>query len=411
MAKRTLIFFIMFIFVVIAASGCGKERPDVSLSIWTSAEEKEIMTDFIEAFKEEYADETDFDNFVVTISEEDETTCRDTVLADPEGAADLYTFASDQLDNLQREHALLPITDNTEQIIADNGGENSAAILSSSRDGALYAYPMVASNGYFMYYNSAYFSEQDVTSLDQMLDIAAKNGKKVAMDFSSGWYTYSFFKGAGFDVQMNEDRTTNSCNWNGQTDRYTGVDVAEAMLAIAGHDGFLNCKDEDFIKGVQDGTIIAGVNGTWNANNVEAAYQEHYNATKLPTYTLAGDQVQMHSFSGYKLLGINAYTKNPDWAMRIASWLTNEENQLTRFRKRGEGPSNIKAASSEEVQAAPAIKALSEQSAYSHLQNVAETFWTPTFKFGTTIAGGNRDKTDLQKLLDTLTQGITSNTK
>ena len=129
MAKRTLIFFIMFIFVVIAASGCGKERPDVSLSIWTSAEEKEIMTDMIEAFKEEYADETDFDNFVVTISEEDETTCRDTVLADPEGAADLYTFASDQLDNLQREHALLPITDNTEQIIADNGGENSAAIL------------------------------------------------------------------------------------------------------------------------------------------------------------------------------------------------------------------------------------------------------------------------------------------
>ena len=76
MAKRTLIFFIMFIFVVIAASGCGKERPDVSLSIWTSAEEKEIMTDMIEAFKEEYADETDFDNFVVTISEEDETTCR-----------------------------------------------------------------------------------------------------------------------------------------------------------------------------------------------------------------------------------------------------------------------------------------------------------------------------------------------
>lgn len=408
MARRTLIFFTMVIFLAIAAGGCGTEQANVSLSIWTSADEQEIMKEMIESFKEHYVKEADFE---ITISEEDEKTCRDTVLADPAGAADLYTFASDQLDNLQREHALLPITDNTEQIISDNGGADSAAVLSSSKDGTLYAYPMVASNGYFMYYNTAYFTENDVTSFDRMLDIAAKHGKKVAMDFTSGWYIYSFFKGAGLDVEMNEDRVTNSCNWNDKTTSYTGVDVANAMLAIAGHEGFLNCTDENFVKGVKDGTIIAGINGAWNTNNVEEAYKENYNAVKLPTFTLAGNQVQMHSFSGYKLLGINAHTKYPEWAMRLASWLTNEENQLTRFRKRGEGPSNINAAASEEVQAAPAIKALSEQAAYSHLQNVAETFWTPTFKFGTTIAGGNRDKADLQKLLDAMTEGITSDTE
>ena len=377
MARRTLICFMMVIFLAIAVSGCGTEQANVSLSIWTSADEQEIMKEMIESFQEQYEKEAQFE---ITISEEDEKTCRDTVLADPAGAADLYTFASDQFDNLQREHALLPITDNAEQIISNNGGPDSAAVLSSSKDGTLYAYPMVASNGYFMYYNTDYFTENDVTSFDHMLDIAAQNGKKVAMDFTSGWYIYSFFKGAGLDVEMNEDRVTNSCNWNDSSSSYTGVDVANAMLAIAGHEGFLNCTDENFVNGVKDGTIIAGINGAWNASNVKEAYKEHYNAAKLPTYTLAGNQVQMHSFAGYKLLGINAHTKNPEWAMRLAAWLTNEENQLTRFRKRGEGPSNIKAAASEEVQAAPAIKALSEQSAYSHLQNVAETFWTPTFK-------------------------------
>lgn len=408
MARRTLICFIMVIFLAIAVSGCGAERANVSLSIWTSADEQEIMKEMIESFQEHYEKEAQFE---ITISEEDEKTCRDTVLADPAGAADLYSFASDQFDNLQRENALLPITDNTEQIISDNGGPDSAAVLSSSKDGTLYAYPMVASNGYFMYYNTAYFTENDITSFDRMLDIAAENGKKVAMDFTSGWYIYSFFKGAGLDVEMNEDRVTNSCNWNDRSSSYTGVDVANAMLAIAGHDGFLNCTDENFVNGVKDGTIIAGINGAWNSGNVEEAFKENYNAAKLPTFTLAGNQVQMHSFAGYKLLGINAHTKNPEWAMRLAAWLTNEENQLTRFRKRGEGPSNVKAAASEEVQAAPAIKALSEQSAYSHLQNVAETFWTPTFKFGTTIAGGNRDKADLQKLLDVMTEGITSATE
>lgn len=408
MARRTLICFIMVIFLAVAVSGCGTEQANVSLSIWTSADEQEIMKEMIESFQEHYEKEAQFE---ITISEEDEKTCRDTVLADPAGAADLYSFASDQFDNLQRENALLPITDDTEQIISDNGGPDSAAVLSSSKDGTLYAYPMVASNGYFMYYNTAYFTENDITSFDRMLDIAAENGKKVAMDFTSGWYIYSFFKGAGLDVEMNEDRVTNSCNWNDRSTSYTGVDVANAMLAIAGHDGFLNCTDENFVNGVKDGTIIAGINGAWNSGNVEEAFKENYNAAKLPTYTLAGNQVQMHSFAGYKLLGINAHTKNPEWAMRLAAWLTNEENQLTRFRKRGEGPSNVKAAASEEVQAAPAIKALSEQSAYSHLQNVAETFWTPTFKFGTIIAGGNRDKADIQKLLDVMTEGITSATE
>ncbi len=408
MARRTLICFIMVIFLAVAVSGCGTEQANVSLSIWTSADEQEIMKEMIESFQEHYEKEAQFE---ITISEEDEKTCRDTVLAGPAGAADLYSFASDQFDNLQRENALLPITDDTEQIISDNGGPDSAAVLSSSKDGTLYAYPMVASNGYFMYYNTAYFTENDITSFDRMLDIAAENGKKVAMDFTSGWYIYSFFKGAGLDVEMNEDRVTNSCNWNDRSSSYTGVDVANAMLAIAGHDGFLNCTDENFVNGVKDGTIIAGINGAWNSGNVEEAFKENYNAAKLPTFTLAGNQVQMHSFAGYKLLGINAHTKNPEWAMRLAAWLTNEENQLTRFRKRGEGPSNVKAAASEEVQAAPAIKALSEQSAYSHLQNVAETFWTPTFKFGTTIAGGNRDKADIQKLLDVMTEGITSATE
>ena len=408
MARRTLICFIMVIFLAVAVSGCGTEQANVSLSIWTSADEQEIMKEMIESFQEHYEKEAQFE---ITISEEDEKTCRDTVLADPAGAADLYSFASDQFDNLQRENALLPITDNTEQIVSDNGGPDSAAVLSSSKDGTLYAYPMVASNGYFMYYNTAYFTENDITSFDRMLDIAAENGKKVAMDFTSGWYIYSFFKGAGLDVEMNENRVTNSCNWNDRSSSYTGVDVANAMLAIAGHDGFLNCTDENFVNGVKDGTIIAGINGAWNSGNVEEAFKENYNAAKLPTFTLAGNQVQMHSFAGYKLLGINAHTKNPEWAMRLAAWLTNEENQLTRFRKRGEGPSNVKAAASEEVQAAPAIKALSEQSAYSHLQNVAETFWTPTFKFGTTIAGGNRDKADIQKLLDVMTEGITSATE
>ena len=57
-------------------------------------------------------------------------------------------------------------------------------------DGVLYAYPLTADNGYFLYYNKAYFSEEDVQSLDRMLSAAAAAGRLVAMDWSSAWYVY-----------------------------------------------------------------------------------------------------------------------------------------------------------------------------------------------------------------------------
>ena len=385
-------------------SGCGKsELPVVNLSVWGSGEDSEFLRKAVESFGEYYSGEAQFN---ITISEESEITCKETVLADPAAAADVFCFAADQFDDLYRAGALHEITIDADRIIEENGGEGSGAVRCAERNGALYAYPATASNGYFLYYNKAYFSEEDIRSFDRMLDIAADNGKKVSMDLSSGWYIYSFFKGAGLNVEMKEDGSSNICDWNSVDKPIKGIDVAEAMLKIAKHKGFASGADEEFKAGIADGTIIAGINGTWNAHAVQEAFGDNYAAAKLPEYTAAGQSIQMCSFAGYKLLGVNAYSENAEWAMRLAQWITNEENQTLRFRMRGEGPSNINAAASPDVQASPAIVALGEQSEYGYIQNVAETFWTPTYIFGTTIAGGNTDNIPLQQLLDDMVHGI-----
>ena len=53
----------------------------------------------------------------------------------------------------------------------------------------------------------------------------------------------------------------------------------------------------------------------------------------------------MSSFTGYKMMGVNAYSKYPEWAAKLADWLTNEENQTIRFEERNQGPSNTKCSS------------------------------------------------------------------
>ena len=272
--------------------------------------------------------------------------------------------------------------------------------------GVLYAYPLTADNGYFLYYNKAYFSDEDIQSLERMLELAAQSGRLVAMDWSSAWYVYAFFGNTGLTVGLNPDGLTNYCTWNSTDGDIRGVDVAESMLAIAASPGFANMTDQEFLAGVQNGSVIAGVSGVWNAVAVQDVWGEDTGAAKLPSYTCAGRQVQMASFSGCKLIGVNAYSKHPEWAARLAEWITSEENQRLRFEQRGQGPANIDAANSPQVQSSPAIAALLAQSEFSQLQRVGGKFWDPVSEFALNMAAGNPSGASLQAQLDRLAEGV-----
>jgi len=378
---------------------------NVSLVLWGAEEDQTMLQGMVDSFKTAYADKAVFD---IQLGVQSESTAKDTVLTDVEAAADVFAFADDQLGELINAGALQPVSIDADAIIEANGGADAGSVKAATQDGTLYAYPMTADNGYFMFYDKSYFTADDVKSLDKMMEVAAAAGKKITVDFSSGWYLYSFFQGAGLTLGLNDDGVTNFCTWNATDGKYKGADVAAAMLAIANNPGFVSVQDAEFATGITDGTIIAGINGTWNAATAATAWGDNYAAVKLPTYTVAGDQVQMSSFAGYKLVGVNAYSANAGWAMLLAEWITNHDNQVIRFETRGLGPSNVEAAASAEVQASPAIAALLAQSAYATVQRVGGNFWDPTAAYGAIIAAGNSEGTDLQILVDNMVQGITA---
>ena len=378
---------------------------DVTLKVWVGDNaDIEWINGVIDAYKAAHPG----NNYTIDVNIVSEGDCKSTVLADPEAAADVFTFADDQFNDLYAAGALQQVMIDADEIVAANGGADATVVLAASKDGELYAYPATASNGYFMFYNKEYFTEEDVQSLDKMMEIAAAAGKKVGFPVSNGWYLYSFFQGAGLEMHINEDGITNSCNWNATDTAITGVQVAEAILAICANPGFTNADSDPFVTGVKDGSIIAGVSGTWNANVAAEAWGENYAACKLPTYTVAGQQVQMGSFAGFKLVGVNPFSENVGEAMMFAEFMTNYENQMGRFEIRAEGPSNVEAASSEIVKSAPAIAALAAQAAYADVQRVADNYWANAETLGKILVNGNADGTDLQTLLDNAVTGITA---
>ena len=398
------------IFCAMAVTGCGvAEEPviedteiqKVELVVWGAEEDKELMEQIIQSFQANYQGQADFE---ISFEAQGESQCKDVLLGGLEEGADVFTFADDQLNALAAAGALDPI-ENADEIRSRN---LSSTVEAATVNDQLYAYPLTADNGYFLYYNKRYITEEQAKTLDGILEAAAAKEKLFTMDWTSAWYVYSFFGNTGLEVGLNDDGITNYCTWNQMDGDIRGLDVAQAMLRIADNPGFANCTDEEFMNGVKDGSVIAGVSGVWNSVAVKEAWGENAGAAKLPTYTCDNRQVQMASFSGCKLIGVNAYSEYPEWASRLAEWITNEENQRLRFEMRGQGPSNIVVANSEQISQSPAIAALLEQSEFSQLQRVGGKFWDPVSKFAGNIAAGNPSRQSLQEQLDEMTEEVSA---
>lgn len=420
MKKKVLSLLLLSAVLVTMISGCGASQTDreasetivenaqnaqqsgtVKLSVWAEENNFDMLNQMIDSFKQKYAGQADFE---IELIVQGDGTAKDAALADIHNMADVITMPDDQLLGFIAAGAI-EVVPNAEEIKKANLPD---AVAAASYNDILYAYPCTADNGYFLYYDKNYFTEEDVKSMDRILEVAEEAGKKVSMEFNSGWYLYSFFGGTGLDFGLNDDGVTNHCNWNTTEGSIKGVDVAQALLDICASPAFAPQADGSFVEGAQAGEVIAGISGVWNAVAIKEIWGSDYGACKLPTYTCAGKQIQMSSFKGYKMIGVNAYSENKEWAHKFADWITNEENQNLRFELRNQGPSNINAAASEEVKKVPAILAVIEQSEYGSLQRVGNSYWGACTSFADTIAAGNPDQIPLQELMDKMVKGITA---
>ena len=194
-------------------SGCQKNAPapaaqeqtpdsdTVNLTVWGGEEDEELLLQIIDGFLAKYQGQA---NFAITYEPQSESSCTDALMADLEHGADVFAFADDQLNTLVAAGALEPV-ENAETI---KGANLPEAVASASVGDTLYALPLTADNGYFLYYNKKYFSENDIQSLDRMLEIAAQHDKKVSMEWDSGWYVYSLFGNTGLTVGLNPEQNS-----------------------------------------------------------------------------------------------------------------------------------------------------------------------------------------------------------
>ena len=380
--KKKLCMLMALLMVCLSAAACAET---IELKVWSSQPDQALLEELCNAFAAEHPE----NEWKFTYGVVGEADAQARYLEDPAAAADVFSYPDDQIIKLVKADALYEVTRNRDQIIAEN---SAGAINAATYDGVLYGYPMTADNGYFLYYDKSVLTEEDVQTLDGILAAAEKAGKKFNMNVADGWYLASFFLGNGCQLTLDADGKQ-ICDFNNEK----GLAAAEAIKALCDHPAFL-AGGQDLLQGSIGDTICAGICGTWISSAVKEKLGDNYAACKLPTFTCGGEQVQMGSFLGCKILGVNTQTAHPVEAMELAEYLTNEQSQLRRFEVLGYGPSNVNVAASEVVASEPALAALAAQSAYAISQHVLGGYWTPAGAFGAELVAHNGS--DLQAILD-----------
>ena len=343
---------ILAILSALLLTGCAAPRQ--MIRIWVAENTLDFTRRQAEIFMAEHPEYAAFTVVVEPVGEGD---AANNMLTDVDSGADLYVFAQDQLARLASAGALVEVeASRAERIRREH---DPSAVEAASLGGVLYALPMTADNGYFLYYDKSVVS--DPTRLEAILEDCRRAGKRFYMEINNGWYQPAFFFGAGAVLRYDTDEEGRMIGMDCTYASSAGLRALRALIDLAAHPAFVNGSSAS--NATNMGALVSGV---WDQAAVQSLLGENYAAAALPT--VAG--WQLGGFSGCKLLGVKPQTDARKLAAcdALAAWLTSGEVQLARYREPAIqwGPSHTLAQA--ETGDNLALSALRQQAAHATVQ-------------------------------------------
>ena len=372
------------------------------IKVWVAENAVDLTTKQIKAYND-----TNEDGIVIkaTIEPVGEGDAATSMTTDIEAGADLYCFAQDQAARLIQSGALAKLGVAAAEKVTK---ENAAGVVSAAKSGDdLYAYPLTADNGYFMYYDKSVVKEESIESLEAIIADCEAAGKNFSYELEgSAWYTASFFFATGCHSDWTVDNDGAFTAVDDDFNSANGIIAAKGMQKLLSSKCYNNSSaGADFEAAVPSAVVISG---TWDYETVKGILGDNLGVTDLPSFNVDGKDYHLGSFNGCKLMGVKpqADAKKAAAIHKLAQYLTSEEAQMERFDTLGWGPANLEAQKADKVQENPALVALLAQAPYSVPQGQIHGSWWDIGKAVATNIKAATDDAGLQAALDTYKKAI-----
>ncbi len=397
--KKRLFTLLALGFLSLGLTSCGGGGEKADFTIWAPQEEQGNLPRMIDAFKEEYPEYVDV-KFAYKVMSVDNSITQ--LQKDNKAAADVFLFPSGGITELTSAGLINPI--NVEKSKMDTMYTENA-VNSVILNDQVYAIP-VTLNTFIMYYNSQFYTEDEVKSLDKMMekDLGA-DVKNFSITVNDSWYLSTFFL-----TQENSltAPTTNSinCTFNNAA----GYKVGEYLIDLVNNPRFYPAdgsgSDGNALK---NKTLAALCSGTWSASDIKEYLGDNYRAVPMPKVTINGEECNMANFGDYKAYGVNSATSNPKLANLVAEWLGNATCQSMRYSSSGDAPTIKALLALETVQNDQAVMAALEQEKVCTIQPKTSKltgYWDAVKAFGVELLNGSITKSNLQEKLDAMVRSI-----
>lgn len=336
-----------------------------------------------------------------------EDKAQESVLKDVGAAADVFMYASDQVNSLVEAGAIARLGGATEAAVKEN---TAASVVDTvTVDGALYGIPFTH-NTFFMFYDKTIMNEEDIVSLENiMAKETADNVYNFYFESAGGWKLGAFYYGAGLTVfGPDGSDLAAGVDWNNAT----GVAVTNYLIDLinnpkCAYDGEISVSEL-----VGDHRLGVWFDGAWNYDLYKGILGDDMGLAIIPTFNVEGTEYQLKGFYGSKAIGVNAKSQNMAAAVQFAAFLGNEANQTLRYEKSAQIPANLAAGESEAVKNDPlAVVIMNEANNASVAQPSSSTFsakyWTYANTIPTEIRSGDITKANVQEKLDTFVKAMT----
>lgn len=372
-------------------TGCGgtenaqQTKEKVRLMVWSPSEDQSQSSgQWLQTCCERFAElhpEWDI-TFVYGVA--DEASAATAVAQDPEASADVFLYANDTLTTMTDAKALAKFGG---KYADELKATNSDTLLDSlTLDGYIYGVPFTT-NTWYMYYDKRVFSEEDVKSLDAMLEKGV-----VSFPFVNSWYLPAFYFGNGCTLFGDGTQEELGADFGGEN----AVEVTEYLVDLAANPNFKIDQDGSGLAGLRDGSIHAIFSGSWDAAAVREILGENMGVAALPTYTLNGEEKQMYSYAGSKAIGVNTSTDYMVQAVELAMYLGSAEAQQLHYELRGVIPCNTELNEDPAIAADEVVRAQNDTfDRTSKLQPFVAQMnncWTPVENMGKAIRNGTVTK-------------------
>jgi arabinogalactan oligomer/maltooligosaccharide transport system substrate-binding protein len=229
-----------------------------------------------------------------------------------------------------------------------------------------------------MFYDKSIFSDEDIKSLDAMLEKG-----KVAFPLDNSWYIAAFYVANGCTL-FGADGSDADAGFDFSGDK--AVAVTNYLVDLVANPNFANGDVGT------NADAKAFFSGTWDYQKAVDAYGDNLGIAPAPSFTLDGELKQMKAFAGSKGIGVNPatplYSEHPEVAVALAAYLAGTESQQAHYDLRNIIPTD-KNISVDDALAKAQMDTMEYASIVQPLQADMGNYWTPAESMGKELVAGS----------------------